>query len=109
MLWAIHMIDNPDVKLLRDRLQPEHSAYMAKKDAQCFFTGPLQADDGKVVGSLWIISAESRAEAEAFLAGEPYTQGGVFRSISIHRTRGAHFHPELAGEVGVKPPPKGLL
>ena len=110
MLWCICLIDKPESKALREITQPAHTAYMATKDPQLFFSGPLQTDDGNnALGSLWILSADSRAEAQAFVDNEPYNNAGVFRSVNIYRMRGAHFHPELSGEVGVKPPPKRAL
>ena len=74
----------------------EHKAYLHRMDPVCFFTGPLQSDDGsRNVGSLWIISANSRAEVQAFVEGEAFFQAGVFQSYQIHRLRMGHFHPEL--------------
>ena len=62
-----------------------------------FFTGPLQSDDGtQIVGSLWIVSANSRAEAQKFVDGEPFNRAGVFENARVTHVRKGHFHPELA-------------
>ena len=40
-------------------------------------------DGGGMTGSLIIIGAEARAEAEAFTRDDPYTQAGLFESVTI--------------------------
>ena len=97
MLWAIYCIDKPNSTPLRAEHQQRHSAYLKEKDPVIFFTGPLQSDDGSAnIGSLWIIAANSRSEAQAFVDGEAFNRGGVFESVSVRRVRKGHFHPELA-------------
>lgn len=96
MLWAIYLIDKPNATSIRAEHQAVHSAYLKKMDPVCFFTGPLQSDDAtRNIGSLWIIKAESRAEAQAFVDGEAFYRAGVFESVTINRVRMGHFHPEL--------------
>ncbi len=48
------------------------------------------------IGSLWIIVANSRSEAQAFVDGEAFCRAGVFESVSVKRVRKGHFHPERA-------------
>jgi hypothetical protein len=61
------------------------------------FTGPLQSDDASQnIGSVWIVAANSRSEAQAFGDGEAFYRAGVFESVSVRRVRKGHFHPELA-------------
>ena len=50
--------------------------------------GAIFADDGTTpIGSLLIIDAEDRAEAEAIIAADPFTKGGLFQSVAIHPWR----------------------
>lgn len=96
MLWAVYLLDKADSAPLRTTHLEAHKAYLHKVDGQCFFTGPLMADDAtRNIGSLWIISAGSRGAAEAFVQSEPFFQAGVFESHRITRVRAGHFHPEL--------------
>ena len=96
MLWAIYLTDTPDAAPLRAKHLEPHKAYLHKVDPQIFFSGPLQNDDAtKNIGSLWIIRAGSRAEAQAFVEAEPFYQAGVFESHRITRVRAGHFHAEL--------------
>jgi uncharacterized protein len=97
MLWAIYCIDKPNSAPLRSEHHERHSAYLRSKGAVIFFTGPLQSDDASEnIGSLWIVTGASRADAQAFVDGEPFKRAGVFESVSIRRVRKGHFHPELA-------------
>jgi len=97
MLWAIYCVDKPDSAALRTEHHARHSAYLKEKDAAIFFTGPLQSDDASQnIGSLWIVEANSRSEAQAFVDGEAFYRAGVFESVSVRRVRKGHFHPELA-------------
>ena len=97
MLWAIYCVDKPNSAPLRAEHQARHSAYLKEKDPVIFFTGPLQSDDaGANIGSLWIIAANSRSEAQAFVDGEAFYRAGVFESVSVRRVRKGHFHPQLA-------------
>ena len=97
MLWAIYCIDKPNSGGLRTEHHQRHSAYLTEKDPVIFFTGPLQSDDAREnIGSLWIITANSRSEAQAFVDGEAFYRAGVFESVSVRRVRTGHFHPELA-------------
>jgi len=97
MLWAIYCIDKPNSAALRAENQQRHSAYLKEKDAVIFFTGPLQSDDASgIIGSLWIVAANSRSEAQAFVDAEAFYRAGVFASVSVRRVRKGHFHPELA-------------
>jgi len=106
MLWVLHLIDKPGSKELRAKHQEAHTAYLKKLDPKCFSTGPLQSDDGsELIGSLWIISADSRAEAQAFMENEPFFRAGTFQSHSITRWRRSpkHWHPELDPQPAVIP------
>ena len=97
MLWAIYGIDKPNTKPLRAEHQKAHSAYLKETDPILFFTGPLLSDDGEnMIGSLWIVKADSREEAVAFMEGEAFYRAGVFESMTVKRVRKGHFHPELA-------------
>ena len=96
MLWAIYLTDTPNAAPLRAKHLEAHKAYLHKVDPQIFFTGPLQSDDASQnIGSLWIVRAGSRAEAQAFVDAEPFFRSGVYASHTINRVRAGHFHAEL--------------
>lgn len=97
MLWAILCIDKPDTGATRDRLRAVHREHLDNHGKGLFFSGPLLADDNEdeQIGSLFVLSAGSRQEAQAFIDPEPFNQGGVFASVQIFRMRKGRFNPLL--------------
>ncbi|MEQ9199055.1 MAG: YciI family protein, partial [Rhodospirillales bacterium] len=59
--------------------------YLRSKVAQVFCAGPLQDDAGSAIGSLIIMDFASRAEAEAFAAGDPNAKAGLFSTVTVTR------------------------
>jgi len=51
------------------------------------YGGPLQDDDGKVVGSLIILDVPDRAALNHFLDYEPYARAGLFSEVRVHAMR----------------------
>jgi uncharacterized protein YciI len=73
----------------------DHRAYLNTQLDRIFFSGPLLADDGiRQLGSLFILNVESRAEAEDFIAHDPYNNAGIFETVSIFRMRKGRYRPE---------------
>ena len=48
------------------------------------FGGPLEDANGVSIGSTFALSYGTRAEVDAFLANEPYTQNDLFISVSVN-------------------------
>ena len=85
MIFAFHLIDRPDAAELRQRVRPEHKAYLAAVADKIAFAGPLTKDDGQtMVGSLLVIDFEDRAAAERWMADEPFTKAGVYETTSVY-------------------------
>ena len=85
MLFAIRLLDKPAAAALRQRVRPEHKAYLAQVADRIAFAGPLVADDGKaMVGSLLVIDFDSREAVNAWLAGEPFTRAGLYAATEVH-------------------------
>ena len=88
MLFAFICVDKPDSIALRSKLRAPHLEYMIGVKDRTVFGGPLQDEAGEAsLGSIFAIEFGSRAEAEAFLAEEPYNKGGLFQSAEIWRWR----------------------
>ena len=85
MIYIFSLIDKPDSGELRQRIRPEHKAYLATMADRIAFAGPLVTDDGQtMLGSLLAIEFDSRDAAHAWLADEPFTRAGLYASTSIH-------------------------
>ena len=69
----------------RARLRDEHHDYLAQNGRE-MATFRLLDDQANVVGEGGWVAFESEAEAQAFVAGDPYQQAGLYRDVSIRKT-----------------------
>ena len=97
MLWAVICTDNPNTAAIRESVLQPHRDYLKSQKHILVLSGATQSDDGsEAVGSLFILNVSSRAEAKKFSDGDPFTQKGVFKSITITRMRKGNWNPETA-------------
>lgn len=88
MAFVLECLDKTGALDIRLANRPAHLAYLEARLDTIIVAGPLLADDGKTpVGSLLILDLETRAEAEAFAAADPYAQAGLFERVSIRAYR----------------------
>ncbi|MFN4278115.1 MAG: YciI family protein [Ferrovibrio sp.] len=96
MLFCFYNLDKPGAADLRLKWRPVHKDYLAKVADRIAFAGPLLADDGTTMqGSLLVIDFPDRAAAEEWLRHEPFTQNGVYASVSIRAY--ANLWPQKVG------------
>ena len=86
MLYVLICEDKPDSEALRKSVRNDHLAYIGGFDVR--FAGPmLAADESGMIGSVIVIEADNRAQAEAFAAGDPYGAAGLFETVTIRPFR----------------------
>jgi hypothetical protein len=97
MLWAISRVAAPNFAANREKgLQP-HLDYLHSQKKILVLSGATVSDDGnKFIGSLLIVNVGSRAEAQAFVDGDPFTKAGMFTNVTITRMRKGQWNPEAA-------------
>jgi len=96
MLYAFTLLDKPGALELRQRVRPEHKAYLGAVADRIAFAGPYLADDGQtMVGSLLVIDFPSRHAAMEWLAAEPFTRAGVYASTAVYAFQ--NLWPQQAG------------
>ena len=97
MLWIISCVDKPNTAAIREQHLQPHRAYLGSQKKILVLAGATQSDDGATaIGSLFVVNVGSRAEAKAFSDGDPFTQNGVFTSVTISRMRKGQWNPEAA-------------
>ena len=97
MLWAISCVDNPNSAAIRDKVVQPHRDYLQSQKHILVLAGATQNDDGtKAIGSLFVVNVDTRDKAKAFSDGDPFTQNGVFKSITITRMRKGQWNPGAA-------------
>lgn len=87
MLFVIHALDRAGALQRRLDNYEAHKAFLADTSAfgvRMVMSGPLVADDGTtMIGSLFIVEAESRAAVEAFNAADPFRKADVWQQVNI--------------------------
>ena len=95
MPYAIITIDKPDSLQLRNRHRATHLDYLMQHRNQLLAAGAKTDDQGQGgYGGIIIVDTDDRAEAEAFIANDPFTKAGLFSSIEVVRWRKAFFNFE---------------
>lgn len=88
MLFALYCLDHPNKEDLRLATRAAHQDYIAASGAMVKTAGPLIAEDGEtMVGSLFILEARDRAEAERWLRNDPYVKAGLFARVELKEFR----------------------
>lgn len=97
MLWAISRVAAPNFAAMREKGLQAHLDYLRSQKDILVLSGATLTDDGKdYVGSLLIVNVSSRAEAKAFVDGDPFQKAGMFTSVTITRMRKGQWNPEAA-------------
>jgi uncharacterized protein len=87
MLFIVTAIDRPGALAQRLEIRPRHIEYLKTWVGQIKMGGALLDESEQPMGSLLVIEAAGRAEAEAFAADDPFTREGVFEQVTVRPFR----------------------
>jgi len=91
MPYVIETWDKPDSQAVRAEHRPAHLAFLAQHASKLLACGAKLHDDGSDLGGgIYVLDTEERAEADAFIAADPFTTAGLFERVSITRQRRAY-------------------
>lgn len=82
MLFALIARDKPDALQTRLDNREEHIAYMERSEIVSQ-AGPLLDDQENMIGSLIVFDVEDKQQVDDWIAGDPYTQAGLFESTEL--------------------------
>ena len=82
MQFVIYAKDKPNAAELRQATREAHIAYV-RGSGKMLFGKPLLNDEGGMIGSLVRIEAANRAEADEFVANDPYSKAGLFETLEL--------------------------
>ena len=85
MLYVLFCEDKPDSEALRLANRANHLEYVGTKTAMIKLAGPMLSDDSQhMVGSLFLVEADSIEAVQDLNAQDPYTLAGLFGNVAIH-------------------------
>lgn len=87
MLYVIYCRDKPGSLELRKATREAHLAHVDAADIHIVIAGPLLTASGEMLGSMFVVDAESRDIVESFSAADPYRKAGLFDEVDIHAFR----------------------
>ena len=82
MKVALVCYDKPGKLSLRLETREAHLAY-ADETGKTLMAGPFLDEQGKMCGSLVVLNVADLAEAEDWVANDPYAKAGLFDSVTI--------------------------
>ena len=92
MLFALICTDKPNSLELRLATRPAHLAYLETVTVKG--AGSFLDSAGNPNGSLVVIEAKDKADAEAIAARDPYAIAGLFASVEIRPWKWLIKNPE---------------
>ncbi len=95
MPYAIQTRDKTGSESIRSDNRAAHLEYLTKLENLILAGGAITQDDGTGGhGGIIIIDTDDRAEAERFVAEDPFTKAGLFEEVTVSRWRKAFFNKE---------------
>ena len=100
MAYAIITHDKPGSSAIRKKHGAAHRRYLDDNKSMLIAAGALLDDEATApCGSVFILDTDDRAEAESFLANDPFSQANLFENAEITRWRKAFFNFERLIEL----------
>lgn len=91
MPYIIETFDRPGSLDIRKAHRADHLAYLDRIKERLLACGAKLNDDGTDAGGgLYVVDVETRAEAEALIAADPFFQVDLFERVEIRRWRKAY-------------------
>ena len=84
MLFILRFTNKPDRANLISQHYPAHVEWLKQRESVILVPGALRTEpDTPPVGGLWIVRADSKAEAEALFQTDPFWVNGLRQSYEI--------------------------
>jgi hypothetical protein len=91
MPYIIETWDKPDHQHVRQQARPDHLRYLEAIAPRLIACGAKLNDDGSDAGGgIYIADVDTREEAQALIAADPFTAAALFERVAIRRWRKAY-------------------
>jgi uncharacterized protein YciI len=89
-VFLVLAYDGEGSAVVRDRELDGHLEYVEKHVADYLVCGPLfNPGDPELIGSFFLVQADSAEAAEELVSGDPYVQSGMYAEIRVHEATAA--------------------
>ena len=95
MLYALICTDKPNSVDLRLKERPGHIDYLNGLGNALKAAGPFTDEAGSPIGSLVIVEAKDRSDAEDIAKNDPYAKAGLFAAVEIRAWKWGLKNPEV--------------
>ena len=85
MQFVIRALNGENTLEKRKEVRAEHLENLSRFEGKNLCSGALLDGEGNMKGSMLVLEAESRAQIDAYLAGEPYLREGVWETVEVER------------------------
>ena len=91
MPYLVETYDKPGHHDLRLRVREEHLGFLAAHAELLLACGAKLSDDGETAsGGIYLLDVDSREQAEALIAQDPFTRADLFDRVVVTRWRKAY-------------------
>ena len=91
MPYLVETYDKPGHHDLRLRVREEHLGFLAAHAELLLACGAKLSDDGETSsGGIYLLDVDSREQAEALIAQDPFTRADLFDRVVVTRWRKAY-------------------
>ena len=92
MAYLIFTTDKPDSETVRAKNRAAHYEFLEAHAGMLIASGGLQDDEATCfIGAAIILDCETREEADAFVAADPFSTADLFETVHIMRWEKAFF------------------
>lgn len=91
MPYLIETFDEPERAHVRKDRYGEHLEFLEDHAGLLLACGAKLSDDGSHAdGGIYLVNLDTREEAEAFIAADPFARADLFRHVVVRRWRKAY-------------------
>lgn len=83
MAFMVRATDRADAIEIRKATREAHIEFLNLAGDRLLLAGPLLTAEGEMAGSLLIVDFDSIEAVTEWLAGDPYSNAGLFESVEI--------------------------
>lgn len=85
MYFVVIGKDKPEGALRKEE-RPAHLEFVSGQQDKIVYGGPI-IEEGRMVGSLFVIDLPDRAALDAYMSKDPYFIRPIFESVEIYESR----------------------